>query len=110
MSSDYSVPEPLTVPCAEAHGCKIHPWSARWSPARARCSCKSRPAPGDRRSRRRFLGFFAPEELPEIPFSSVPVECSLALLRTYQVLDKLPPDERIAFALRQLVEHLVGTQ
>ena len=54
----------------------------------------------DRRSRRRFLGFFAPEELPEIPFSSVPVECSLALLRTYQVLDKLPPDERIAFALR----------
>lgn len=54
----------------------------------------------DRRSRRRFLNFFAPEELPEIPVSSAPVECSLALLRTYQVLDTLPPDERIAFALR----------
>jgi RNA polymerase sigma-70 factor, ECF subfamily len=54
----------------------------------------------DTRSRRRFLGFFAPEELPEVPFSSAPVESSVALLRTYQVLDTLPPDERIAFALR----------
>jgi RNA polymerase sigma-70 factor (ECF subfamily) len=54
----------------------------------------------DRRSRRRFLGFFAPEELPEIPFRSVPVECSLALTRTYEVLATLGPDERIAFALR----------
>jgi RNA polymerase sigma-70 factor, ECF subfamily len=54
----------------------------------------------DRRSRRRFLGFFAPEELPEIPFRSAPVECSLALSRTYQVLAMLAPDERIAFALR----------
>lgn len=54
----------------------------------------------ERRSRRRFLGFFAPEELPEVPFSGAPVECSLALLRTYEVLDRLPPDERIAFALR----------
>jgi RNA polymerase sigma-70 factor (ECF subfamily) len=54
----------------------------------------------DRRSQRRFLGFFAPEELPEIPFSSAPVECSLALSRTYQLLGMLAPDERIAFALR----------
>jgi RNA polymerase sigma-70 factor, ECF subfamily len=54
----------------------------------------------DRRSRRRFLGFFAPAELPEVPFSAAPVECSLALSRTYQVLASLAPDERIAFALR----------
>lgn len=54
----------------------------------------------DRRSRRRFLGFFAPEDLPDVPFDGTPVESSMALLRTYQVLDKLAPDERIAFALR----------
>jgi RNA polymerase sigma-70 factor, ECF subfamily len=54
----------------------------------------------DRRSRRRFLGFFAPEELPEVPYRSAPVECSLALSRVYQVLGTLAPDERIAFALR----------
>ena len=54
----------------------------------------------DRRSRRRFLGFFAPEELPEVPVTGPPAEVSLALFRTYQVLDKFPTDERIAFALR----------
>jgi RNA polymerase sigma-70 factor (ECF subfamily) len=54
----------------------------------------------DRRSRRRFLGFFAPDELPDVPFSAAPIECSLALSRTYQVLATLAPDERIAFALR----------
>jgi RNA polymerase sigma-70 factor, ECF subfamily len=54
----------------------------------------------DRRTRRRFLGFFAPEELPEVPFRAAPIECSLALSRTYQVLATLAPDERIAFALR----------
>jgi RNA polymerase sigma-70 factor, ECF subfamily len=54
----------------------------------------------DRRSRRRFLGFFAPEELPEVPVSGAPAEASAALLRTYQVLSTFPPDERIAFALR----------
>jgi RNA polymerase sigma-70 factor (ECF subfamily) len=54
----------------------------------------------DKRSRRRFLGFFAPEELPEVPVVGAPAEVSLALLRTYQVLDGFPADERIAFALR----------
>ncbi len=54
----------------------------------------------DRRSRRRFLGFWAPEELPEVPVRPAPVECSLALSRTYEVLATLAPDERIAFALR----------
>lgn len=54
----------------------------------------------DRRSRRRFLGFFAPEELPEVPVTGAPAEVSLALFRTYQVLEQFPADERIAFALR----------
>jgi RNA polymerase sigma-70 factor, ECF subfamily len=54
----------------------------------------------DRRSRRRFLGFFAPEELPEVASAGAPVESSVALLRTYKVLDTLRPDDRIAFALR----------
>lgn len=54
----------------------------------------------DRRSRRRFLGFFAPEELPEVPVRPAPLECSQALSRTYAVLGTLSADERIAFALR----------
>lgn len=54
----------------------------------------------DRRTSRRFLGFFAPDELPEVPVSGAPAEVSLALYRTYQVLETFPADERIAFALR----------
>jgi RNA polymerase sigma-70 factor (ECF subfamily) len=54
----------------------------------------------DRRSRRRFLGFLAPEELPEVPVRPAPVECSQALARTYAALGTLAADERIAFALR----------
>ena len=42
----------------------------------------------DRRSRRRFLGFFAPEELPEVPVTGAPAEVSLALFRTYEVLEQ----------------------
>lgn len=56
----------------------------------------------DRKSRRRFLGFFAPEELPEIPVAATSAEESLALLRTYQILDTFPAEERIAFALRYM--------
>jgi RNA polymerase sigma-70 factor (ECF subfamily) len=54
----------------------------------------------DRRSRRRFLGFFAPEELPEVAVTGATAEVTLALYRTYQVLETFPPEERIAFALR----------
>lgn len=52
-----------------------------------------------RRARKRWLRFFAPEELPE-PEVNEPHEEREALQRTYRVLDKLPADERIAFALR----------
>lgn len=54
----------------------------------------------ERKSRRRWLGFFAPEELPEVPVVGASTEVSLALRRTYQVLDHFPAEERIAFALR----------
>lgn len=54
----------------------------------------------DRRSRRRFLGFFAPEELPEVPARETSPEVTFALHRTYQVLEAFPAEERIAFALR----------
>jgi RNA polymerase sigma-70 factor, ECF subfamily len=54
----------------------------------------------DRRSRRRFPGFLAPAELPEVPFESAAAQSSAALVRTYRVLETLRPDERIAFALR----------
>jgi RNA polymerase sigma-70 factor, ECF subfamily len=53
-----------------------------------------------RRSRRRWLSFFAPEDLPEPETPAVSGEVSEALRSTYATLDKLPADERIAFALR----------
>ena len=54
----------------------------------------------DRRSRRRFLGFFSPDDLPDVPAITTPAEVSQALARTYQLLGSLPAEERIAFALR----------
>jgi RNA polymerase sigma-70 factor, ECF subfamily len=53
-----------------------------------------------RRSRRRWLSFLAPEELPEPEAPTSSGEVSEALRATYAVLGELPPDERIAFALR----------
>lgn len=54
----------------------------------------------ERKSRRRWLGFFAPEELPEVPIAAAPTEVGLALGCMYRVLDHFPAEERIAFALR----------
>jgi RNA polymerase sigma-70 factor (ECF subfamily) len=53
-----------------------------------------------RRFRRRWLRFLPPQELPETASISASPEANETLARTYQALDKLPPDERIAFALR----------
>ena len=53
-----------------------------------------------RRQRRFWLRFLPFEELPETPSRSPTGEVSRALRQTYEVLDKLPSDERIAFALR----------
>lgn len=53
-----------------------------------------------RRSRWRFLRFLPPEELPDIAAEQAPVEVDEALRATYRVLDRLPLEERIVFALR----------
>jgi RNA polymerase sigma-70 factor (ECF subfamily) len=53
-----------------------------------------------RKKRLRWLWFLPPEELPEVPASSASGEVLHALVATYAVLDTLPVDERIAFALR----------
>jgi RNA polymerase sigma-70 factor, ECF subfamily len=55
-----------------------------------------------RRRRSRFIRFMAPEELPEAAAVAVPADVSEALKCTYLVLDRLPPDERVAFALRHI--------
>jgi RNA polymerase sigma-70 factor (ECF subfamily) len=53
-----------------------------------------------RKKRLRWLWFLPTEELPQVPASAASGEVLQALLATYAVLDALPVDERIAFALR----------
>lgn len=53
-----------------------------------------------RGSRRRWLNFTAPDELPEVPANSASPEVSETLERVYALLDGMPVDERIAFSLR----------
>jgi RNA polymerase sigma-70 factor (ECF subfamily) len=53
-----------------------------------------------RRVRGRWLRFFAPEDLPEIETITTDEETREALRITYTLLDRLGPDDRIAFALR----------
>jgi RNA polymerase sigma-70 factor (ECF subfamily) len=57
-----------------------------------------------RRRRRQWLVFRPAEELPEIPVEVGSSDATEALTRTYRALAKLPPDERIAFALRFVAE------
>ncbi len=53
-----------------------------------------------RRSRRRWLRYLPWYELPEVEAAAPSGEASEALRATYAILDELPADERIAFALR----------
>jgi RNA polymerase sigma-70 factor (ECF subfamily) len=53
-----------------------------------------------RRTRSRWLRFFANEELPEPPTSGADHEARESLQRMYAVLARLPIDDRIAFSLR----------
>ena len=53
-----------------------------------------------RRTRRRWLKLVPDGELPEVADHSAPPEVSEALKSTYEVLDRMPADERIPFALR----------
>lgn len=55
-----------------------------------------------RRSRWRWLRFFAPEDLPEMPAAAADEAASEELRATYGILGGLPEDERIAFSLRFL--------
>lgn len=54
------------------------------------------------RSRRRWLRFFAPEDVPEVPAAIADEDTRAAMRATYAVLDAMDPDERIAFALRHI--------
>lgn len=55
-----------------------------------------------RRARRRWLVFSAPEDVPEIEMPGASDEVLRAVAVFYQVLGKLPVDERIAFSLRHV--------
>ena len=54
------------------------------------------------RRARRWLFFWDPAELPEPPMDSVDSEVTEACRRTYALLERLPTDERVAFALRYI--------
>jgi RNA polymerase sigma-70 factor (ECF subfamily) len=53
-----------------------------------------------RRKVRRWLRFWAPEDLPETPSHGPSAEDAWAVARVYTLLDRLPADHRIAFTLR----------
>ena len=53
-----------------------------------------------RRVRRRWLRFFAPEDVPEVEAPVADAETRAAVLAMYRVLDSMDADDRIAFALR----------
>jgi RNA polymerase sigma-70 factor, ECF subfamily len=57
-----------------------------------------------RRRRRQWLVFRRSEDLPDVPIDVLPSDATEALTRTYRALAKLPPDERIVFALRFVAE------
>jgi RNA polymerase sigma-70 factor (ECF subfamily) len=53
-----------------------------------------------RRSRRRWLVFSAPEDMPEIELPGASDEVRSAVGAFYETLARLPIDERVAFSLR----------
>lgn len=55
-----------------------------------------------RRTRWRFLRFVPDDELPEAPAAAADTDGSEAVAAVYRVMNALPTDERIAFALRTL--------
>lgn len=55
-----------------------------------------------RRQVRRWLRFWAPEDLPEMESPGPSAEDSWAVARVYALLEKLPVDHRIAFTLRYI--------
>lgn len=57
-----------------------------------------------RRRRRRWLTFRPDHELPDVASEVLPSNTGDALARLYRVLDRMPPDECIVFALRFIAE------
>jgi RNA polymerase sigma-70 factor (ECF subfamily) len=57
-----------------------------------------------RRRRWRWIRFSAPEDVPELPIAAHDSEGSATLRAVYKVIDTLPTDERLAFALRFVAE------
>jgi RNA polymerase sigma-70 factor (ECF subfamily) len=55
-----------------------------------------------KRQRWRLIQFFAPSDVPEQEALVAPAEISEALRCTYEVMSRLPADERVAFALRHI--------
>lgn len=74
-------------------GAKLKAWLTSIAVFTARGCIRSR-------SRRRWLGLATPTQLGQQPAPRVPEEVREALRSTYEVLELLPADERIAFTLR----------
>jgi RNA polymerase sigma-70 factor (ECF subfamily) len=55
-----------------------------------------------KRRRWRIIQYFSPMDMPESEARVTPTEVSEALRCTYELLGKLPADERLAFALRHI--------
>lgn len=62
-----------------------------------------------RRRRKRWLSFFAPEELPEVPDDDTPMELRDAVRALYRLLDTMDAEDRVVFTLR-LVEGMQLTE
>lgn len=54
------------------------------------------------RRARRWLRFWEPAQVPEVVVDGVEPELVEAYRRTYALLDRMPADERVAFALRHI--------
>jgi len=64
----------------------------------ARTSCKSIRA----RAARRWLRFWEPQAIPDVPVRDVDPDVRDAYVRTYAVLDRLGAEARVAFVLRHV--------
>jgi RNA polymerase sigma-70 factor (ECF subfamily) len=54
------------------------------------------------RRRRRWLSFFAPADIPDLPGPAPTEDAARAVAATYRVLDRLPDDARVVFVLRYI--------
>lgn len=55
-----------------------------------------------KRRRRRWLRYVAPESMPDVEVEGIDESGQAALLRTHRLLDRLPPEQRVAFSLRKM--------